>query len=167
MIQAAEMSARIITRLLLMPEYKKAQTVFSYASILGEVSTTAFNGRILGDGKRLCLPKITGARTMDAVAVEDIGSLRPGAKRIPEPYTGIVVPPDEIDLVVVPGLAFDLKGGRIGFNGGYYDVYLAKTNAFRAALAFEMQIVEDAFSEEHDQKMDALLTEDHLYRFSR
>lgn len=166
-IQAAEMSARIVTKVLTLPEYRNAKTVMCYSSLLGEVATGSLNTRIIADGKKLCLPRVTGEHTMDAVTVDDPSSLRPGRKRIPEPVEGETISPADIDFMIIPGIAFDLKGGRIGFGGGYYDVFLKETDAFRAALAFEMQLVEDTFSVGHDEKMDVLLTEMNTYRFDR
>ena len=162
-IQAAELSARISERALALPEYKNAQTVLGYASLIGEVRTESLNARIIADGKKLLLPKIGDGRSMDAVRVTDLGALKPGKMRIPEVENGEAADPAEISIVFVPGIAFDKKGGRIGFGGGYYDRFLPGTKALRVALAFEMQIVEDTFALDHDQKMDILITEDAVY----
>jgi len=164
-IHAAELSARIAEKVLAMPEYRQARTVLGYASLLSEVRTESLNARVLADGKRLLLPKTKGGGLMDAVQVTDLGLLRPGRMQIPELESGEGVDPEQIDLVLVPGIAFDKKGGRIGYGGGYYDRFLAGTKAVRAALAFEMQIVEDTLALAHDQKMDMLITEDGVYDF--
>lgn len=162
-IQAAELSARICERALALPEYRKAKRVLSYASLLGEVQTQSLNLRVLSDGKELYLPRVLRGRAMEALRVTDIRSLRPGAMGIPEPEPGAPVDPMELDLIFVPGIAFDREGGRIGFGGGYYDRYLPGTRAVRVALAFEMQMIEDTCAEPHDQTMHAILTEDGIY----
>ena len=164
-IQAAELSARISEKALALPEYKNAQTVLGYASLIGEVRTEALNARVIADGKRLLLPKVVQNGRMEAVEVKDLSALRPGKMRIPEVENGVAADPAGISLVFVPGIAFDKKGGRIGFGGGYYDKYLPGTKALRIALAFEMQIVEDTFTLAHDQRMDMLITEERVYDF--
>lgn len=164
-IHAAELSARISEKALSLPEYRSAQTVLGYASLIGEVRTESLNARIMADGKRLLLPKVAGGGVMDAVCVTDLSALRPGKMHIPEVENGAAADPASVDIAFVPGIAFDRKGNRIGFGGGYYDRYLPKTRALRIALAFEMQIVEEILALEHDQKMDLLITEDRIYDF--
>ena len=136
-----------------------------YASLLSEVRTESLNGRTLADGKTLLLPKVRQNGLMDAICVTDLSALRPGKMRIPEPQNGQAHDPMEIDIVLVPGIAFDKKGGRIGYGGGYYDRFLAKTKALKVALAFEMQLVEDVHALAHDQLMDMLITEERVYDF--
>ncbi len=165
-IQAAELSARIAERVLTMPEYRAANTVMCYASVLGEVQTAALNARILEDGKELLLPRIDReTHTMQAVPARDLSTLRRSAIGVPEPTGEAGVDPASIDLVLVPGIAFDRRGGRVGFGGGYYDRFLLETKALRVALAFEMQLVEDTRPEPHDQAMDMLVTEKALLDF--
>ncbi|MDO4739184.1 MAG: 5-formyltetrahydrofolate cyclo-ligase [Eubacteriales bacterium] len=166
MIHAAELSARISEKVLALPEFRRAATVMSYASLMGEVSTESLNRKILSDGKTLLLPKVRKeAGLMDAVRVTDLSLLRPGRMRIPELENGAAVDGADIELMLIPGVAFDLKGGRIGFGGGYYDRFLTGTGALRVALAFEMQLVEDAFMQEHDQPVDLLITEERICDF--
>ena len=165
-IQAAELSARIAERVLTLPEYRQAKKVMCYASVIGEVNTAPLNARILEDGKELFLPKISKEKgRMVAVPVKDLASLRRGRMGIPEPPKGEGADPMGIDLILVPGIAFDRKGGRVGFGGGYYDRFLPETKALRVALAFNMQLVEDTHPEPHDQSVDMLITEDALLDF--
>ncbi|MBQ3222985.1 MAG: 5-formyltetrahydrofolate cyclo-ligase [Clostridia bacterium] len=164
-IHAAELSARISEKVLALPEYKQAETVMCYASLLSEVRTESLNAKALADGKKLLLPKTHAQGRMDAVHVTDLSLLRPGKMQIPELETGEAEDPARIDLVLVPGVAFDKKGGRLGYGSGYYDRFLAKTRALKVALAFEMQIVEDTLALAHDQKMDMLITEERVYDF--
>lgn len=166
-IQAAELSARISERVLGMKEYRAAKRVLCYASLIGEVRTESLNARILSDGKELLLPRVTGKGAMEAVRVTDLSALRPGKLRIPEVENAETQPPEGIDIALVPGIAFDRFGGRIGFGGGYYDRFLPQTGALRVGLAFGMQLVENTFALEHDQKMDLLITEDDIFDFRR
>ena len=77
----------------------------------------------------------------------------------PSPESRIIMTPDMFDLVIVPGVAFDKKGRRIGQGKGYYDRFLELTSAFRLALAFDCQLLENVPSELHDIPMDAILSE--------
>lgn len=164
-IRAAELSTRIAERVLKLPEYRKARSVMSYASLSGEVVTAALNERILADGKRLYLPRVRSDGTMmDAVRVLDTSVLKKGYRNITEPVDGEIARPGELDLILVPGVAFDLRGGRIGFGGGFYDRFLSEMSGLRIGLAFETQLVEDACSTETDVPMDALVTEFRMVR---
>ncbi len=69
---------------------------------------------------------------------------------------------DSIELVIVPGIVFDIKGYRVGHGLGYYDKFLKKTNAKKIGLAFEFQVVSEISYEEHDIKMDKIVTEDRI-----
>lgn len=159
-IQAAELSTRIAERVLRLPEYRAARTVMSYASLAGEVVTNALNERILTDGKRLYLPRVRSeSGMMDAVRVTDMSVLKRGYRNIREPSEGEIAKPGDLDLILVPGLAFDLCGGRIGFGGGFYDRFLAGMSGLRVGLAFETQLVENTCSTETDVPMDILVTE--------
>lgn len=167
-IQSTELSARIAERAIALPEYQRAGCVLSYASLLGEVRTESLNARILADAKTLLLPKVTGSGLMAAARVTDLSTLRPGKMRVPEVENGECFDPEKIDLVFVPGIAFDKEGGRLGFGGGYYDRFLPMAGrALRVGLAFGMQIVPDVCAMEHDQKMDVLITEDNVYDLRR
>jgi 5-formyltetrahydrofolate cyclo-ligase len=69
-----------------------------------------------------------------------------------------IIPPEKLDLVIVPGVAFDKGKNRLGFGMGYYDSFLSNTKAYRLALAYDFQIVESIPVSEHDQKMDSIMT---------
>ena len=71
--------------------------------------------------------------------------------------------PESFDLVIVPGVAFDRQGGRLGYGKGYYDRFLDQSHAFRLALAFDFQLLETVPTEIHDVPMDGILTENGFY----
>ena len=77
----------------------------------------------------------------------------------PSPEKRIPISPKLFHLIIIPGIAFDRKGGRIGYGKGYYDRFLAKTNAFRLALTFDFQILERVPTEKHDETMNGILSE--------
>ena len=129
-----------------------------FASFRSELDTAPIAEWVLRAGKTLCLPRILGPRRMAAFRVTDPGAdLAPGTWGIPEPREGLPeVPPETIDLVFVPGSAFDEEGGRCGYGGGFYDTYLPLTRPGtpRVALAFEAQLVPKIAGEAHDLSGD-------------
>ena len=174
-------SDKICSRLLDMEEYRQAKTIFAYISVGREVDTHALIRDMLAGGKRVCLPKCTdldaeGRRiegmppSMEARLVKDISMLIPGAYGIPEPDVGSDFPliePEEIDLLLMPCMACDSGCGRIGHGAGYYDRYLdlIRPDCGCLALCYEELIAERLPMEEHDRRVDAVITEEHVYRW--
>ena len=162
-------SNAIAARLEGMPELGNAKTVMLYASFRSEVDTGALISWCRGQGKRVALPKVTGAGTMEAFLVGDPRvDLEAGVWGIPEPTSGLErVEPSEIDIVIVPGVAFDLHGGRLGYGGGYYDTYLPCVGPDRllVGIAYRSQVVECVPMGRHDLRMDVLVMEDGVHRF--
>jgi 5-formyltetrahydrofolate cyclo-ligase len=119
-------------------------------------------------GKRVCIPKaLPKSRELIPSLLLDWGEdLDPGAYEIPEPRSGALRPIEasEIDLLIVPGVAFDLKGNRLGYGGGYYDRFfpLLRPQTPLVALAFELQIVSWVPVEEWDQQVHCIVTEERV-----
>jgi len=134
-----------------------------------EVETIPMIEESLRLEKRVLAP-VTRGEISPAEVTFDSGrlSLVPGAFGIMEP-AGKKVPPDEIDFVVVPGLAFDLEGNRLGRGKGYYDRFLRKLkpDAFLCGVAFECQVLEEVPHADEDIPVNALVTEKRLLRFGR
>jgi len=159
-----EKSARIQDALLALPEYKAAAVVMTYMNFQDEAETSRIALETLKAGKRLLVP-FCRQREIVACEIEDIDrDVAPGKFGIREPVKNKIkaVPPRQIDLIIVPGLAFDLCGNRIGFGQGYYDRFLPKVrqDALIVGIAFACQIVKEIPAEEHDIKMSLVLTED-------
>jgi 5-formyltetrahydrofolate cyclo-ligase len=155
-------------RALKLPELAEAGTVMLFASFRTELDTTPIGEWVLRAGKSLCLPRVLGPRRMAAYRVTDLtADLAPGKWDIPEPREGTPeVPPEEIDLVFVPGSAFDEEGRRCGYGGGFYDNYLPLTRPGTpwVALAFEAQLVPKIGCEDHDLPVTAIVTERRVIR---
>jgi 5-formyltetrahydrofolate cyclo-ligase len=145
-------------------EVREAQTLMAYASFRSEVDTSQFMTWCLQHGKRLALPRVAGARAMDTCLVHDLDAdLESGAWGIPEPSARLSrLSPGEIDIVIVPGVAFDRKGGRLGYGGGYHDKYMMglRARVRRIAVAFEAQVEDVVPRGAHDLTMDVLVTEE-------
>ena len=162
-LPAADRTARseaIADRFLGLREAAIAETVLAFWSFGSEVDTAPLIARLRSGGKTVALPRIEGS---DVVPV---GST-PGAPMTEtsfgamEPASGRVLDVTELDLVVVPGVAFDRSCDRVGYGGGYYDRLLGKRRegASAIAIAFDLQIVDRVPSGPIDQRLDAVVTE--------
>lgn len=122
---------------------------------------------MLQEGKSVVTPKVISAsHQLEHYLLPHFEALMPGAFGILEPSAahGAVrlEALHEIDLIIVPGLAFDRKGHRLGYGGGYYDRLLAELDATKMALAFAAQIVEAVPAEAHDERVDFVVTEEEI-----
>jgi 5-formyltetrahydrofolate cyclo-ligase len=139
-----------------------------FASFRSEIETAPLAEWVLREGKVLCLPRILAPRIMAAFRIHDrTADLAPGAWGIPEPREGLPeVPPETVDLVFVPGSAFDEDGRRCGYGGGFYDTFLPRMRPGtpRVALAFEAQLVREIRLEEHDLPVTVIVTERRVIR---
>jgi 5-formyltetrahydrofolate cyclo-ligase len=162
------LAAAVRARALELPELAKAGTVMLFASFRTELDTRPIADWVLRAGKCLCLPRVLGPRRMAAYRVTDLAAdLAPGKWDIPEPRDGTPeVPPEAIDLVFVPGSAFDEQGGRCGYGGGFYDSFLPLTRPGTPwiALALEVQVVPRISCERHDLPVTAIVTERRVIR---
>jgi len=162
-----EKSREIEDRLRRIDQFTACRTVMFYAGFRSEVRTAAAIARCLAAGVRVALPlSVPGSRELLPYLVEDPErDLRPGYCGIPEPDPARThrVSPAQIEAVVVPGAVFDLRGGRLGYGGGFYDRFLAfkAPEALRIGLAFEMQLAPGNLPlAPHDQLMHCLVTEE-------
>jgi 5-formyltetrahydrofolate cyclo-ligase len=158
----------IVERLLSLPEIARAKTVMVFWSFGSEIDTAALLTRLHERGARVALPKIAvgdlEARTYvpgDPVTMTSFGAA--------EPSDGEVVPPEEVDVVVTPGVAFDRQGMRVGYGGGYYDRFFARTrdDAVRVGIGYAVQLVEEPLpAGPFDVPVDLLVTEAEVLRFA-
>ncbi len=135
--------------------YRSAQTVMLYMPIKGEADVTG----LLGDEKVFLTPVTEG----DDIYACPVGEMQTGAFGVSEPKDRIEFDKAKIDLVLVPGVAFDKKGNRMGFGKGYYDRFLKDINAFKVGVCHSFQMVENVPHEEHDVKMDMIVTEREIW----
>ncbi|MBX9579687.1 MAG: 5-formyltetrahydrofolate cyclo-ligase [Gemmataceae bacterium] len=166
-------SRAIVAAFTALPAYADARTVMWYVDAGGEVRTRPALPAALADGKRLVVPWCDGeANELGLFHLEDLGELVEGAYRILEPreelrrLSGKVVRPDELDVVMVPGVAFDPRGGRVGQGRGYYDWLLARLRADAevVGLAFDCQVVDEVPVGPRDVFMGLVLTEKRVLR---
>lgn len=163
------MEESIIRQIVESPWYQKAEAVLSYASFRSEVSTDKIHDIIFKDKKTLYLPKTFPDRhEMVFFRTDDDKQLVSGYQGILEPETSWPVwEGAENTVMLMPGAAFDVSGGRAGYGGGYYDRFLAENGnriVHCAMMAFDVQRVPQIEREKWDQMPDEVITEAGIYR---
>jgi 5-formyltetrahydrofolate cyclo-ligase len=165
-----ELSRQICRTFAGLPEYASARTVLFYIDVRTEVRTRHFLPTALTRGKRIIVPYcVEGA--LDLFYLEHMDELSVGMYKILEPKPALRALPakqvavEEIDLVMVPGVAFDRTGARMGHGFGYYDKLLehVRRDTPLVALAFECQLFDEIPTAEHDVFMDKIVTEKAVY----
>ena len=137
--------------------YQNAKTIYGYLPYNQEVRTVPMLERALREGKRVAVPKVYGEE-MKFIYLDDLNQVAKGYAGIPEPIADGPVADDETALVLMPGLAFDPQGHRIGYGGGFYDKFLAaEPNHPTLALCYDFQMLPALETEEHDIPVDYVL----------
>ena len=156
----------ILSRLLSLKELEDAGKILLFYPVKGEPDIRPLFDRLLKGKKVLVFPRVSGPE-LELVSVSDINSLRKGAFGIPEPSSGEVVSPQELELAIVPGVAFDRRGYRLGFGKGYYDRVLRHISAPKVGVAYSFQVVEYIPQDEWDVPVDILITDKEVIRWKR
>ncbi len=159
-------SSLIAKRLLSMEEVKKSRLICSYVSKGSEAGTRTLIKKLLKESKKVLVPVVEND-TLKVSEIKDIKELKKGAFGIPEPRKEFLrfAEPSHIDAILVPGIAFDRRGRRVGYGKGYYDRLLKKLkNATKIALAYEFQIIKTIPAEKHDTSVDFIVTEKNVIR---
>jgi 5-formyltetrahydrofolate cyclo-ligase len=146
-------SVQLWADLATLDEYAAATTVMAFVGVGGEPDTDALFARLAADGKVLVLPRASGDSLVPALPGS---TLTTGPHGVPEP-TGAAVDAGEVDLVVVPGLAFTTAGDRLGRGGGHYDRFLAGCPAPAIGVCFAEQLVDELPAEPHDVRLSRVL----------
>jgi len=169
--EVEERSAEIARRVMLLGSYQRAQVRLLFASIGSEVRTDRLIAHTVRSRARLVLPRVRGPE--EALALHEVADpetqLVPGWNGIPEPVAGNCPERTEsdIDFILVPGLAFDRHGGRLGYGGGYFDYILnlrgdLVDSGAAVAVAFASQIVDEVPREAWDVRVPVIVTEDEV-----
>ena len=140
----------------------RAETIFSYMATWDEVDLSAFHKWAAASGKRICWPVTYPRGLMEAVVPDAQNAFIKGKFDIlsPDPERSRIIPPDEIDVVLVPCVGFDVAGNRLGHGGGYYDRYLLRCpRAKKILVAFEAQKLDEVCVGGCDVAMDCVVTE--------
>lgn len=155
--QIEQASAELARLLFAHPLYRNARTLYAYASYNQEVRTLPIIRRALADGKQVALPRVFGEkiRFLLITAPEELCD---GYHGIPEPPESCLPAQDRDALVLMPGLAFDREGHRMGYGGGFYDRFLAAEPHPTVALCYAFQLLPSLPVEPHDVPVNAVLS---------
>jgi 5-formyltetrahydrofolate cyclo-ligase len=163
-LEILKSSNDIIAQLLQLPIFRSATKISAFISFGTEVNTHGLIKMMLDDvNKEVLVPVVSDRekRLLTLTVLNDWADLSTGAYGILEPKANVgkKQTSSEVDLCLVPGLAFDSRGNRIGYGGGYYDRLLSDINGRKVGLAYDFQILEQVPCEAHDEQVDMVLTE--------
>lgn len=151
---------RICQQVLSLPKYQEADTIFTFVGTKDEIDTTCLIEAALQAGKTVGVPRSSEGGIMAVYAISGLHDLHPGRFGILEPDAGAIpIAIEEIDFCVIPCLACDLKGNRLGHGGGYYDRYLSKRRMDTAVVCYHDLILPEVPVMEHDIPIDRVVTE--------
>lgn len=149
--------------------FQQSHTILCYSAIQDEVCCDKIIENAWKNKKRVCLPKVMADGKMEPFVVENWEDLSHGAYGILEPDSSKcdIVKSEEIDLALLPGIAFDQKGYRLGYGGGYYDRFFELyPNIYRGGITYQELLIETVFPEKHDQRVHFVMTQTGLHLFS-
>ncbi len=154
--QIVTASQRLMEQFAASPQYQQAKTIYGYLPYNQEVRTLPLLEQALRDGKRVAVPKVYGDE-MRFIYLDDLSAVETGYCGIPEPVADTPVADDPTALVLMPGLAFDKAGHRIGYGGGFYDKFLSQEPSHpTVALCYDFQMLPALETEEFDIPVDCV-----------
>ena len=158
--QLEELSLSVLSRLNGNEHLQRAETILMYYSLPDEVNTHAYIDQLLTEGKKILLPEVIDGENMVIREYTGKHDLKEGSFHIMEPI-GSLFPEEryqELDLAIIPGMAFDESHNRLGRGKGYYDRFLQKIpQVYKIGICFPFQLVEEIPTEETDIKMNAIM----------
>lgn len=157
--QIIAFSEAIKTKLLSLESVRNADCIMAFYSHKNEPLMMEFIRECIDMGKSIALPCVTGEGEMIAAKYCRDSEMKNNVYGIPEPAFAGEISCERPDVIIVPGIAFDINLNRIGFGGGYYDRYLAATDAYKIGVCFDFQIVGKIDTDSHDVPMDIIVTE--------
>ena len=161
----SRLSEAVEKKFFALEEYDSAKKIALYSSVRSEVDTKDIIEKTLASGKEVYLPRVKeDGKGVDFVRVTGLEGFQKSEFGILEPVGDDIVASSDLDIIVLPGVAFDEKGGRIGYGKGHYDMTLENFKGLKVAFAFECQIVENIELEPHDVTMDIVVTEERVVR---
>ena len=161
-----ELDEKIYNKLFNNELFIKAKNIFIYIGFGTEIDTKFIIKRALNENKNVYIPKIYKSdKSMKAIRLNSFDDLKENSMGILEPIEdNEFINKKDIDLIIVPGVVFDENGNRIGYGGGYYDRYLEeiKLKNNKLVLAYEFQVLDCIIEEDHDIKVDYIITEEKI-----
>lgn len=170
-IEVARRSAAACQLLCSTPEYRRSEVILLFLSMAGEIDTAPLAMRAWADGKRVLAPQVSWEQhRLVPIEIRSLSSaeISIGRMGVREPLHGVPTPIHEVDLAIVPGLAFDRAGNRLGRGRGFYDRFLSRSDfhGVPCALAFHEQLVIELPHDPHDICMRMIVTDAEIIRSS-
>ena len=153
-----EKSIRIVNQIINHPKYIGAKVIACYCSLKDEVNLDALILDAILKGKTVVVPKVKG-NTMDFYEINHMNDLEIKTFGIREPINEVVFDKNRIDVMFVPGVAFDGKGNRMGFGRGYYDRYLGNLSLYKIGICFQEQMCDSIPVDGYDVRMDEIIVD--------
>ena len=166
--EKSKLDKLIFEKLVETEQYRKAKGIFIFVSLGDEVDTHNIIRKAFQDKKQIYVPKVISKKEgMVAVEIKSLEELKPGVMGILEPEnTKMNEGNYEFDLAIIPGLAFDKAGGRLGYGGGFYDKFVNKLgNCELIAIGYQFQIINKVPMEDHDVRIHGIITDSNFYYF--
>lgn len=159
LLHAGDDSVAILEKLKRLSSLSSARTVLLYSALPDEVQTESLMNELAAQGKTVLLPKVIDDSTMELRQYTGKKDLSPGAYNIMEPSGELFTDYAAIDVAIIPGMAFDSKGHRLGRGKGYYDRFLSQltTRTIKIGLCFPWQLVDDVPTDKNDISMDCVI----------
>ena len=156
--QLAAFSKNLCNKILNMPIYQSAHTLLLYSPLTDEADVSPIINDAYGNGKTVLLPKVVGD-DLELHIYKGVDTLERGAFGILEPRGEVFLDYDQVEVAIVPGMAFDMAGHRLGRGKGYYDRLLPRlTQAHKIGVCFPFQYLDEIPCEEHDVVMDEVIS---------
>jgi len=171
-----ENSSKIIQKLLSLDQLREARVIAAYLPINNEVGTKAIINRLssrkikillpcyLKDQHRYVFGEFLGWQDLEEGPYGILQPSPPVRLRSPKDDEGSVIDSSKVEVAIIPGVAFDRRGVRLGYGKGVYDRLLSKSNALKIGLAYDFQVVDEIEKEEHDLLMDLIVTDKRVIR---
>ena len=159
-------SAKVYSALFSSEILKNAKTVMIYLAAFNEVRTEMIIDTLLQSGISVCAPVTNTENTsITPYYIKDMKNLTRGAFKIAEPPRNSEAMKEDIDAIIIPGVAFDKKGNRMGFGKGYYDRFLWDFAGIKIGICYDFQLLDKIPHISHDIAMDYIISEDEIYAF--
>lgn len=155
---------RIIKFFMSLEEFIISKNICIYVNYKSEINTKKIIEIALENNKNIYVPRIKKNREMEFIKIKSLDDLEKNSMGILEPKLNLKESVEKIDINVLPGLAFDLEGGRIGYGGGYYDRYFYDKECLNISLCYEIQIINKIPMESHDIEYDYLISEERILK---
>jgi 5-formyltetrahydrofolate cyclo-ligase len=158
-------SAEVARRLFELPEMGDARTVMAFSSFGSEVDTAPILERLVTEGRHVVLPRVVDGE-LEPVTYRPGAAMREASFGALEPVDADAVPPEGIEVVLTPGVAFDRRGYRVGYGGGFYDRFFRRTRGvvLKAAIGFDVQLVDEVPHGRPDVPVDLVVTDGGVIR---